>query len=392
MKILILHQHYKDPAKGGAIRSYYLATALAAAGHQVTVLTAHAGPRKEQSHADGFDLIALPIAYKNEFSFWPRSLAFLRFAFAAMRMSGQFRTYDLCYAISTPLTIGLPAGWLKMRYGIPYRFEVGDLWPEVPIRLGFVKNPLLQAVLRGFEKLMYLQAQDIVALSPAIRAAILHRVPHRVVHLIPNMADTDFYRPQEKPAETEQKLGVKNRFVISYLGALGYANGLDFLLECANACRKAGAPLHFLVGGEGAHENRLRETAKRMQLPNITFLGQLSREHVREVLAVTDAVLISYRTEPVLETGSPNKFFDGLAAGKLVIINFSGWIREEIEREQCGIWINPQRPSELVTKLEPFWQEPASLKRYQSRARSLAERTYARAVLSGKFVAAIGHR
>lgn len=307
-------------------------------------------------------------------------------------MSGRFRTYDLCYAISTPLTIGLPAGWLKMRYGIPYRFEVGDLWPEVPIRLGFVNNPLLQAVLRGFEKLMYLQAQDIVALSPAIQAAIQHRVPHRVVHLIPNMADTDFYRPQEKPAAAEQKLGVKNRFVVSYLGALGYANGLDFLLECANACRKAGAPIHFLVGGEGAHENRLRETARRMQLPNITFLGQLSREHVREVLAVTDAALISYRTEPVLETGSPNKFFDGLAAGKLVIINFSGWIREEIEQEQCGIWINPQRPSELVTKLEPFWQEPALLKRYQSRARSLAERTYARAVLSRKLVAAIGRR
>ncbi len=382
---MILHQHYNDPAKGGAVRSYYLATALAAAGHQVTVLTAHAQTKETHSAVDGFELIALPITYKNEFTFWPRSFAFLRFAFAAARAGSRFRSYDVCYAISTPLTIGLPAWWLNVRYGIPFYFEVGDLWPDAPIQLGFVKNPILRLLLRGWELRMYRQATAIVALSVAIRTAIEKRVPGKTVHLLPNMADTDYYQPVEKPTAAVQKFGLAGKFVVSYLGALGFANGLDFLLECANACRKQGAPVHFLVAGEGAEENRLRKTALHMGLTNISFLGLLARDHVREVLTVTDSVLISYRMAPVLETGSPNKYFDGLAAGKLTVINFGGWIRTEIERERCGIWINPQQPSEFVTKLAPFWQEPTLLKSYQAQARRLAEREYARTTLAKKF-------
>jgi hypothetical protein len=56
---------------------------------------------------------------------------------------------------------------------------------------------------------------------------------------------------------------------------------------------------------------------------------------------ITDASFIFYKPVPVLETGSPNKFFDGLAAGKLIIINFGGWIKTEIEENKCGVYVNP---------------------------------------------------
>lgn len=370
---------------GGPVRSYYLATALVAAGHEVTVLTARAHALRQTTRVEGFDVVALPVAYKNEFTFWARSFAFLRFAFAAARVSSRFRHYDVCYAISTPLTIGIPAYWLKLRYGIPYFFEVGDLWPEAPIQLGFVRNYALRMLLRGLERAFYKQARAVVALSVAIQSAVRKSAPGKTVHLLPNMADTVFYQPTEKPAKQVQQLKVEGQLVVSYLGALGFANGLDFLLECANACRKAAAPVHFLVAGEGAEEKRLRATAAQMGLANVSFLGLLPRDQVREVLAVTDAVLISYRAVPVLETGSPNKYFDGLAAGKLIVINFGGWIRTEVERERCGVWVNPQQPSEFVNKLEPFWQQSELLKTYQAQARRLAEREYARTVLSKKF-------
>ena len=40
---------------------------------------------------------------------------------------------DICYATSTPLTIGLSALKIKKELGIPYYFEVRDLWPEAPV-------------------------------------------------------------------------------------------------------------------------------------------------------------------------------------------------------------------------------------------------------------------
>jgi glycosyltransferase involved in cell wall biosynthesis len=386
VKILILHQHYNSPESGGAIRSYYLATALVQAGHQVTVVAAHGQHQQTDVRtAEGFELVLLPVPYQNEFRFWSRARAFLHFAWAAIKVSSQFRDFDFCYAISTPLTIGLPACWLKWRYGIPFMFEVGDLWPEAPIQLGFVRNPLLRWLLRSFESFFYRQSTAVVALSLPIQAAVRQRAPYQLVHLLPNMADTDYYQPSAKAQELETKYSVAGKFVVSYLGALGFANGLDFLLECANACRKADAPVHFLVGGAGAEEKRLRNTAEQLGLSNISFLGLLARPQVREVLAVTDAVMISYRAAPILETGSPNKYFDGLAAGKLVVINFGGWMKQEIESERCGLWVNPQQPSEFVTKLQPFWQQPTLLADYQVQARRLAVRKYARTDLATSF-------
>ena len=52
---------------------------------------------------------------------------------------------------------------------------------------------------------------------------------------------------------------------------------------------------------------------------------------------VTDATFICYKPVPILETGSPNKYFDGLARGKLILVNFGGWIKEEIEAKRCGV-------------------------------------------------------
>jgi len=385
VKILLLHQHFVPPDRAGAIRSYYLATALKNAGHRVVVLAAYPGKEKKEETREGITIVYLPVAYANEMGFWARAAAFLRFAWSAARAAVPHRDSDVCYAISTPLTIGLPALFLRFRYGIPFYFEVGDLWPEAPIQLGFIKNPVARAVLRFLEATLYHQARAVVALSVPIQAAVHLRAPGKTVYLIPNMADTEFYRPQAKPAVLCDKFSVHGKFVVSYTGALGYANGLDFLMECANACRKANASVHFLIAGDGAEKNRLKSLAQHLQLTNVTFLGALPRAGVHEVLQVTDAVLVSYRRERVLETGSPNKYFDGLAAGKLVVVNFGGWIRAEIEREACGLWVSPDHPAEFVKKIMPFLQDASLLQRYQKQARQLAETTYARPILSKKF-------
>jgi glycosyltransferase involved in cell wall biosynthesis len=386
VKILLLHQHFATPQQGGALRSYYLATALARAGHDVVVITAHAAKRKSEVYCEGFRIIFLPVRYANQMGFWARSWAFLRFALGVMVAAAPHRNSQACYAISTPLTIALPALWLRFRYGMPFYFEVGDLWPEAPIQLGFIKNPLLKWLLRRFEVMVYRQSKAVVALSVAIQAAVRHRVPEKPVHLIPNMADTEFFRPQAKPPELVNRFGVGGRLVISYLGALGFANGLDYLMACARACQKANLPVHFLVAGQGAAGAALAAQARSLQLTNLTLLGALPRDGVRDVLAVTDAIFVCYRQAAVLETGSPNKYFDGLAAGKLVVINFGGWIRAEVERTGCGIWVNPQQPETFVSGIAPFVHDAGLLQRYQSRARQLAETNYARTLLSQRFV------
>jgi glycosyltransferase involved in cell wall biosynthesis len=152
---------------------------------------------------------------------------------------------------------------------------------------------------------------------------------------------------------------------------------------------KAHLPIHFLLCGEGAMKEQLQRTAERLHLTNVSFVPFQNRDGVKELLNVTDAVFICYQPVPILESGSPNKYFDGLAAGKLIIINFDGWIRHEIEAEECGFAVNAKDPSTFASKITSYLEDNDRLKRSQERSRALAEKKYSRKLLSEKFFSSI---
>jgi glycosyltransferase involved in cell wall biosynthesis len=385
VKVLILHQHFNTPQEGGALRSYYLTQALVAAGIQTVVITGQSKSNEEVKTIDGVTVHYVPNRYENRFSFYKRSVSFVRYILQSVRAARHYRDADICYAISTPLTTGLAAKWIQHRYGIPYIFEVGDLWPDAPIQLGVIKNALFKKALYRLEKDIYNQAKSVVALSMPIAAAIQKRAPGKPIHVIPNMSDTAFFKPELKNPILEAKFNVCGKLVVSYIGALGIANGLDQFLECVRASEKAALPVHFIICGEGAKLEHLRETAKHLVLKTLTFVNFQDREGVREVLNVTDAVFISYKPTPILETGSPNKYFDGLAAGKLVIVNFQGWIKSEIEERQCGFYVDHRRPVTFVENIQPYLKNREFLNHAQKSARALAEERYSRTRLSKQF-------
>ncbi len=196
------------------------------------------------------------------------------------------------------------------------------------------------------------------------------------------MADTDFYKPESKRAELEAKFSVQNKFVISYIGTMGLANGLEYVVDCAEMAQQQNTPIHFLLCGEGAVLKKLKQLAEQKSLKNLSFIPAQSRDGVREVLNVTDAVLVSYKPLPVLETGSPNKYFDGLAAGKLVIVNVKGWMKEEVEKNGCGVSVD--NPQDLLEKISPFITNAILLQKSQQASRNLSE-VYSRKKLSTSF-------
>lgn len=384
MKVLILHQHFKTPHGGGAIRSYYLAKALIDNGFKVVVITAHDEADK-MDNIEGIEVHYLKVPYNNSFGFFRRSVSFLKFVRKAVFKVRSLKDVKLCYAISVPLTVGLAARWIKKRYGIPFVFEVGDLWPDAPIEMGFVKNYFFRNLLYKLEYNTYHAAQSIVALSPAIQSAIQKKIPGKRVEMIPNMADTLFFEKGPKRSELLKRYNVYGKFVVSYIGAMGVANGLDYLIECASVCRKAGLPIQFILCGEGAVKENLENKVKQLELENITVLDFVNRDGVAEIMDVTDAAFICYQPVPILETGSPNKFFDALAASKLIVINFGGWIRKEIEENNCGIYVDAHQPTDFFKKIKPFISDQLLLENYQYNSRSLAEKKYSRELLSLKF-------
>lgn len=374
----MLHQHFRTPAQGGGIRSYYLAKALVEHNINVCVITAHDQPFKKEV-IEGIEVHYLNVPYDNAFGFLKRVYSFLLFVIKAIWQAASIKNVAVCYAISTPLTIGLIARWLKFRHNIPYIFEVGDLWPEAPIQMGFIQHPLLKWYTRLLEKRIYHGALSIVAMSPDIEGYI-KKITKTPIVMVPNMADTDFFILEEKRQTLELKYNVANKIVVSYVGAMGLANGLDYLIDCARISARANLPIHFLLAGDGALRERLKQTSA--SLRNISLLPFTNRDGVKEILNVTDVAFVCYKALPVLETGSPNKFFDGLAAGKLIATNFGGWIADEIQTHQCGFAANAHHPTDFIKKIQPFIESKELLMNYQHRSRKLAEEKYSRRKLT----------
>jgi glycosyltransferase involved in cell wall biosynthesis len=385
VKVLILHQHFKSPQTGGAIRSYYLAKALVDRGIEVVVITGSNEKKYKKEFLEGVEVHHLPIAYENAFGFAKRSISFLIYVWKSVHLAKSIPNVNVCYAISTPLTVGLAAIQLKRKMKLPYIFEVGDLWPDAPVQMGFVKNYFLSSLLYRLEKAIYQEADSIVALSSSIKQAIEGKIHSKKIHLIPNFADCDFYKPESKESTLEDKYSVKGKFVVSYIGAIGAANGLDYFIECANASRKAELPIHFILCGEGAILDHLKSSAEKLKLKNISFTGFVSRHVVKEIMNVTDASFVCYKNVPILKTGSPNKYFDALAAGKLIITNFGGWIKNEIEKLKCGISLDPKHPTDFVKRIQPFIQDKQTLSEFQLNSRMLANEKYSREILARQF-------
>ena len=378
MKVIYIHQYFRTPEEGGAIRSYYLAKGLVDHGIEVELITSHNADREEFRNIDGIKVHYLPVYYDNEQSFPKRVFAFYKFMRLSRKKAHQISNPDVVYATSTPLTIGLSALKIKKDLGIPYYFEVRDLWPEAPFQMGVIKNKYLKRYLKYIEKMVYENADKIIALSPGIKSLILKEMPNLKVHVIPNMSDVDFFVPETKNPELEQLFQVEDKFVISYFGAIGATNHLEYLLAAANASLKAALPVQFFIIGKGSQLKKLKYLAKHFGLANLRFLDFQNKYNLKRVLNITDAAYVSFAARPILETNSPNKFFDALASGKLIITNTKGWVKDICEENHCGFYYDPDNPDHFAVKLKEFIENREQLYTYQTSAREVGETTFSK--------------
>ncbi|RAI95135.1 glycosyltransferase involved in cell wall biosynthesis [Algoriphagus yeomjeoni] len=376
MRIIYIHQYFKTPQEGGAVRSFHLAKGLVDAGHEVEMITGGGQKGYDQRWIEGIKVHYLPVGYDQKFGFIKRVWSFLSYVRQAKKLIKKLPRPDLMYATSTPLTTGLLGLWAKKKLAIPYIFEVRDLWPQAPIEVGAISNPILKKSLVSLEKKIYQQAMSLVALSPGIAAHLRKVTPAKQIHLIPNFSDLDRFYPMEKRKEILDEFGLTTSLTIAYTGALGKVNAVEELLNLAELAQNRGKNWHFLIMGEGSHEAQLRKIALDKSLVRIRFIPFGSKEKVNEVLSLADLAWISFAHLPVLKTNSPNKFFDALAAGKAILVNHKGWVFDLMKTHHLGINCLPSKIESAFAKLESLERNPKELEKMGASSRRLAEQHF----------------
>lgn len=386
MRILYIHQHFSAGSGSGGTRSYEIARHLTQRGHEVTVLAGRADfSGLEWARAflwqsfrmDGMKVIQFNVPYSNRFPFYRRILAFLAFAFFASLHVCLGRKYDLVYASSTPLTVGIPALLARFLRGTPYIFEVRDLWPDVPVEMGIIKNRLLAWLLARFRDAVYLRASRVVALSPDMRKAILGQTRGRVrVSTIYNMSNTRLFNPGEPSQELLASLGLADRFVCIYTGTMGMVNGLDGLLETMRIIEDDGQNgVSLLVMGQGMFFDELEKKAA--GLGNVRIMKPVPKDALGPYLNCADLCLdwidASWK---ILSLNSANKFYDYLAAGRPVLINYDGWKARFLERWGCGLAIRSGDPRDVARAIISLKERRQMLDAMGKKARQAAERVF----------------
>lgn len=389
MNILYIHQYFVTPHEPGATRSYWISKELVRRGHHVTVITGNS----ESKHApgrfnrDGIDVIYVNNLYNNSQTKIQKVWSFVKFIFQSISVAKKEKDVDLVYATSTPLTIGAVALALRALKGWRYVFEVRDLWPEFPIQVGAVKNPLLIWALRKFEKRIYKCSEHVVALSPGMQEGVVKAgTPVEKTSMIPNMSKPDIFHPHEVDMEIVKRFGVDlNKFNVIHFGMLAVANGLEYIVNAALDLKNRGDnSINFIFMGEGAMESKLKEFCKEHNLNNVQFLGNHPVGVVAEVTNCCDASITSFKNLPILATNSPNKLFDSLSAGKPIIVNSAGWTKDMVEQQNCGFYVNVEKPSELADKLLEYKDKKDLLEEWGRNARRLSVEVYDKAKLSAQ--------
>lgn len=373
MKVIYIHQYFRTPEQGGAVRSYHLAKGLVQQGIEVEMITAHNQPTYDQRWIEGIKVHYLPVPYDQKFGFLQRTWSFLEFVRKSKSLLKKLNRPDLLYITSTPLTTGWIGLWAKKKMALPYIFEVRDLWPEAPIQVGALRNPFLIRYLKGLEQKIYREALSLVALSPGIGAHLTQVCPNQEVALIPNFSDLTRFFPQEKDQALKNSLGLTDGLTIAYTGAIGMVNALDELLELAKMARDRGKNWNFLIMGEGSHRELLEKRAKDLKLDRLRFLPFSSKDQVNQVLNLADFCWISFAHYPVLKTNSPNKFFDALAAGKAILVNHKGWVYDLVKTHQLGLSFLPGKWEKAFAKLEQLESHPEEIRQMGKKSRKLAE-------------------
>ena len=355
MNILYLHQYFNTPSMPGSTRSYEFAKRLVARGDTVHMVTTNWQGKSKLSFTNesGINVYWAPIPYANKMNFLRRIWAYLGYVWFTF-IIGHKLNYDLIIASSTPLTIAIPALWLKRAKRAKMIFEVRDLWPQLPIAIGALKSPIMIKIAQFLEKKAYAGSEKVIALSIGMNSVLKERVPSNKISVVTNLSDRKKFKVSDQKGINFRKNypGISNHPLIVYTGAFGRVNGVIYLVEIAKEIQKINSNVRFLLTGDGFEKEKIQKQSIKYNLLNkILFMERyLPKNEMPDLLSAATITTSFFIDLPEMGHNSANKFFDGLAAGKPIMINYGGWQADLLKESGAG-FIIPQNNSSQAAKI-----------------------------------------
>jgi len=377
MNILYLHQYFNTPSMPGSTRSYEFAKRLVARGDTVHMITTNWQGKSKLSFTNesGINVYWAPIPYANKMNFLRRIWAYLGYVWFTF-IIGHKLNYDLIIASSTPLTIAIPALWLKRAKRAKMIFEVRDLWPQLPIAIGALKSPIMIKIAQFLENKAYAGSEKVIALSIGMNSVLKERVPSNKISVVTNLSDRKKFKVSDQKGINfrENYPGISNHPLIVYTGVFGRVNGVIYLVEIAKEIQKINPNVRFLLAGDGFEGEKIKKQSIKYNLLNkILFMERyLPKNEMPDLLSAATITTSFFIDLPEMGHNSANKFFDGLAAGKPIMINYGGWQADLLKESGAGFIIPQNNSSQAAKILNDVLKNDETLNQMKKASRQLS--------------------
>ncbi|MDM9631132.1 glycosyltransferase family 4 protein [Robiginitalea aurantiaca] len=364
MKILFLTDNFPPEVNAPANRTFEHCREWVKEGVEVTVITGvpnfpkgrvfsgYSNRLYQEEYIEGIRVVRIwTIIAANE-GFLKRILDYLSFAFMAFLSGLRIKT-DLIIATSPQFFTAVAGHWLAFFRGKKWVMEVRDLWPESIVAVGAMNNGSTLRILEWLEKRLYQSADRIVVVTDTFKEKIVARgIDPGKVAVFKNGVSLINFRPRVKDEELVERLGLKGKFVVGYIGTLGMAHGLNFILNAIIELRTSHPELLFLFIGDGAEKQKLLLQAQKLGISNALFLDSVSKAEVHRYLSLQDVALVNLRKSETFKAVIPSKIFEAAAMEKPILLGLEGEAREIVEFFGAGVCYMPEDKMSFLNALE----------------------------------------
>ncbi|MCH8566943.1 MAG: glycosyltransferase family 4 protein [Balneolales bacterium] len=383
MKILFFTQYYPPEIGAGAVRANAIVSYFRKINWNVKVLCERPnyptgivpeGYRNNDRSVEtdgGITVYRVPVWASRRENRWQQTLQFgsymLSSFFTALKLNPNF---DIIYISSPPLFGAVAAAVYARITGIPWVFEVRDLWPDSMLAAkGSSNESGLFRLLKILEHSLYMRAAAVVCVTEAAARRVREMSPNAQVHVVSNGADTNIFRALEEDEKEEsapelsqqvfyegdglkanQSEGVK-KFRVGYVGSVGVIHDFLPVIKAAKLC-EALPEIEFYIVGDGSKSRQLNELLEQYKPANVKWVGLRPHAQVPAIIRTFNIGLNPIRNVSVFNSIITVKFYEYLACGVPVISLGKGMMKQAGDDSGAAVTLPPGDAEALSAEIQ----------------------------------------
>jgi len=371
MRVWLIHPCNQLPGDAWReSRIHYICDELARNGHKCLWWTASFSHHTKRYRSSGWKDIDIHPQYKIRLVPTPAYYKHVGIARLRFHWLYSWRIYqrgkkepgpDCIIANDTPLGDSFFALLLARRFKAKLILDITDEWPEqfvliFPPRLRGLANVLFTP-LYVFRKYVRRQADGISALCKDYFRTVRKEVPKANPSswlTVYNGIDVIAFRKvlSEDPEPNGLSLGlqkVRGELWAIYAGTLGNTYDIITILKAAGLLKDKHVPVRFIIAGDGPLRPEVERLAQRKDA-RLTYVGRLKYEDLIQVYRHCDVGLCAYA--PGSTVAMPDKAYDYLAAGLVIVNSLCGELATWLKEKQCGVQYQAGDVESLAAVLE----------------------------------------